>query len=471
MNSEVKIFARENDEIQRVQVVRFDDWSQLDFLQLKGDKRALQCFYDIYKNFLVPTAPWIFPQMVMFQLPEHMERECDDEAEKSGDKLLAASIVLREGVKLRGGKPVFSTKEAKALWEELEAQDCVRIVCGKFPSTKIIPVGNFVGYMSACETDAAMKVNANFFIMDPIDCATIYDQVGRPFGLCVKNGVVTNPPLFEREALLVKKDGQVSVQQVDLRNLTIEINGVLYKHGENATFYTRPERAKTPKIDGTCVVVVGNQVVDIKKNGPVDIPASGFVMRVDKDSFVEKKTLPNGKPMKQCPLCEVDVTYVEAQPGDEVIYHGLEDVEFGIQVGNSIIRDGVKTDRFISRFYNIYHLERVPFPPSLYPMDFENARAARIALGADKEGKPVIFWAEGKGKLSYTPSEDSTGASLSEMADIAIDLGLRNAINLDGGGSAQILLNNARTLHISDRNVEDNSDAERLVPMGLIVRS
>lgn len=441
MNSEVKVFAREEGQIQRVHVVRFDDWSEFDFLKPKANKKALQCFYDIYKNFLVPTAPAMFPQMVMFQLPEGME--IAPEPKSGEDALLTASKILQNGVKLRRGKPVFTTEEAKALYEELEAKDCVRIVCGKMPKTKIIPVGDFVGYMSECEEDAWMKVNANFFIMDPIDCATIYDQVGRPFGLCVKDGEVSNPPLFEREALLVKKDGNVSIRPLDVKELTIEINGVEYRHGKNATIYTRPERAKTPKVDGVCVVVTGNHVVDIKKNGPVDIPASGFVMCVDKDSFVL---------------------------GDEVIYRGLEDIQFGIQVGNSIIRDGVKTSQFISRFYNIYKLERVPFPPSLYPMDFEGARAARIALGADKEGKPVVFWAEGKGKVTYTPGEDSTGASLTEMADIAEELGLYNAINLDGGGSAQILLNNKRNLHISDRNVEDNTDAERLVPMGIIVK-
>lgn len=465
MNQEIKVFAREDGQIQCVQVVRFEDWAQLDFLQLKGDKRALQCFYDIYKNFLIPTMPWIFPQMVMFQLPENVEV-----ADGVKDKLLTASKVLQNGVKLRGGKPVFSTKEAKSLWEELEAKDCVRIVCGKFPKTKIIPVGDFVGYMSECEIEARMKVNANFFIMDPIDCATIYDQVGRPFGLCVKNGVVINPPLFEREALVVEKDGRVSIRPMNVKELEIEINGICFRHGENATIYTRPERAKTPRIDGNCIVIVGNHVVDVKENGPVDIPASGFVIHVDKESFVAPRTLADGTKMKECPFCESVTKYVDVKSGDEVIYHGLENVEFGIQVGNSIIRDGIKTSEFISRFYNIYHLERVPFPPSLYPMDFEKARAARIALGADKDGKPVLFWAEGKGKLSYVPGEDSTGASLSEMADIAEDLGLRNAINLDGGGSAQILLHNMRSLHISDRKTEDNSDAERLVPMGLIVK-
>ena len=55
------------------------------------------------------------------------------------------------------------------------------------------------------------------------------------------------------------------------------------------------------------------------------------------------------------------------------------------------------------------------------------------------------------------------------MADIAEDLGMVNAVNLDGGGSAQILINNQRYLRISDRNKKDNSDAERLVPLGLIV--
>ena len=464
MDSEVRIYNRENGEIQRVQVVRWDDWSQLDFLYLmqngfEQQVKALGCFYDIYKNYLVPACPWIFPQMLMFTLPEDVEVErfakgCLSingdllyKSEKYGTvstPLIIASIILQNGMKIKKGQPVFSDTKAEALYKELEKRGCVKIVCGKLPMTKIIPVGRSVGYLSEAVPDAKMKVNANFFIMDPIDCATIYDQVGTPFGLCVKDGVIENPPLFDREALLVNKDGSVSISQINVRDLYIKIKRQAYVHGKNAIFYTRLERAKTPDAKGLHVVIVGRRVVAVKRGGKVDIPASGFVMTVNKD-------------------CRIG-------PGDEVIYHGLKDVKFGIQVGNSIIRKGEKTDKFISRFYNIYHMERVPFPPSLYPMDFEKARAARIALGADKEGKPVLFWAEGKGKLGYVPGEDSTGASLSEMADIAADLGLRNAINLDGGGSAQILVDGVRALHISDRNKEDNSDAERLVPLGLVVR-
>ena len=92
-----------------------------------------------------------------------------------------------------------------------------------------------------------------------------------------------------------------------------------------------------------------------------------------------------------------------------------------------------------------------------------------MALGQDAAGRPVVVWAEGAGKLSYSPGRDSCGASLSEMADICLKLGLVNAVNLDGGGSAQILLDNRRSLLISDRT-PDNSEAERAIPVGIMIR-
>lgn len=466
MNSEVKIYEYPSGEIQRVQMVRWEDWSQLDFLHLDYNDAALGCFYDIYRNYLVPACPWIFGRMVMFHLPEDLEVELPMASAKYGmlgDKLTVASVVLQDGVKIVDGKPVFKRAKAEELWQALEARDCVRVVCGKLPFTKVIPVGSCAGYLSEQEADAAMKVNASFFIMDPIDCATIYDQVGTVFGLCVKDGVVENPPLFGREALLVQKDGSVTIAEPDVRELEIEINGKRYKHGVNATIYTRPERASVSCGKGKKLVIVGRRVAAVKDGGSVEIPASGFVLCVPGDS---------GRSSDDGGMTNADVVAGVGQidAGDQVTYHGMEDVQFGIQVGNSIIRDGVKTEHFISRFYNVRKLERVPFPPSLYPMDFEKARAARIALGADKDGKPMLFWAEGAGKLKYIPGEDSTGASLTEMAEIAADLGMVNAVNLDGGGSAQILVENKRALRISDRNTEDNSDAERLVPLGLIVR-
>ena len=454
MKSEVKVYSYPNGEIQRVQVVHWDDWAQLDFLRLKGNEAALDCFYDIYRNYLVPACPFIFGRMILFRLPKELDSDVSYETEKYGtvqDKLTAASILLQEGVAIVGGRPRFKSAKAKLLWEKLEGRDCIRIVCGTLPFTKVIPVGNTTGYMSEQDPEATLKVNASFFIMDGIDCATVYDQVGTPIDMCVKDGIVVNPPLYDREALLVKKDGSVSVEIVRLKDLEIEINGKRYKHGKNATIYTRPEMKKTPSgksVNTKKVVIIGSRVVAVIKNGRVPIPSSGFVLEIG-----------------------LNTDDIQWKIGMEAVtYYGLEEVAFGIQVGNSVIRDGIKTDHFLSPFYNIRKLERIPYAPSLYPMDFENARAARIALGADKDGKPMLFWTEGAGKLGYIPGEDSRGATLADMAEIAADIGMVNGINLDGGGSAQILLKNKRALKISDRNRADNSETERLIPLGLIVR-
>lgn len=500
MKSEVKIYERGNGEIQRVNVVSWDDWSQLDFLYLKQEtveqqKQALDCFHHIYKNFLVPTQPLIFPQMVMFALPEddemmdvlvdcareriRVEELAEDDAriyyvsEKYGnvsDPLTIASILLQEGVKLKKGQPAFLNKQAEKLYRALEARGFVYIVCGKLPNTKVIPVGRYAGYLSEVEPEAKIKANANFFIMDPFDCATIYDQVGTPFGLCIKDGVIENPPLYNREALLVEQAGASYISEKDIHELIVGINDKTYISGKNATIYTRPKFKKTPDDNRIKIVIIGRQVVAVKVGGSASIPASGFVLCLDKKSTSSGHVTRCGSQS----IPSIDISQPQntsgIYPGDLVTYHGLKDVQFGIQVGNSIIRKGVKTEHFISHFYDLTKLQPTPYPPSLYPMDFKGARAARMAVGADTDAKPVLFWAEGKGKLRYVAGEDSTGASLSEMAEIALDLGLRNAVNLDGGGSAQILVDGARALHISDRKLEDNSDAERLVPMGLIVK-
>ena len=446
MESQIKTFTYPNGDIQRVQAVRLDNWDELNFLEFSGSDRTLDRFSGIYRDFLVPAAPWLFGNMIMFRLPEDLNTDFPFETKSFGQvshRLTAAAAALKAGVRIVKGKPVFRNSQVKAFWQALEQQNCVRIISGKLPVTTIIPLGEMPGYMTETETDAALKVNASFFIMDRFDCATVYDHVGTPFGLCVKNGNVIRPPLYGREALLVRDNGEVEIQPLDIRMLTIQIGNQILSPDNNCKVYTRPRHTHAPIHASQSLVIVGNRVVAAGK-GRLPVPASGFVI---------------------CPDTPISV-----HAGDQVTYCGLEDVRFGIQVGNSILRDSIPTTEFRSTFYNIRKFEPVPFPPSLYPMDFDHARAARIALGADAAGKPMILWAEGAAKFGYVPGKGSCGASLSEMSHLCSEMGMVNAVNLDGGGSAQILLHNERSLEISDRNRRDCSEAERPVPLGLIVR-
>ena len=73
MNSQIHMFSYPNGEIQRVQLVRLDDWEELNYLAPVASDKALDCFSEVYRKFLVPAAPWVFGSLVMFRLPEGME--------------------------------------------------------------------------------------------------------------------------------------------------------------------------------------------------------------------------------------------------------------------------------------------------------------------------------------------------------------------------------------------------------------
>jgi len=428
MNSELRTFGLPEGEIQRVQIVRWEDWDALSFLEPSPAADAFSGFVRVYRQFLVPAAPWVFPKLVLFQLPGATDLE-----------LTQAATVLQKGVRVVFGKPTFKTNAAAQLWARLEQQNTVAIVSGKLPYTKVIPVGEHAGYLS--EANAPLTVNANFFIMDPFDCATPYDHVGQAFGLRVRDGQILSPPLYQREALLVHEDGRVEIAVPRLEDLTLELRRHTIQPGKNALLFTRPTHKAAPYGTEPEIVVVGDTVVDVRTIGS-KIPASGFVLQ--------------GPDLGDC------------EPGDKIFFHGLEDIRFGIQVGNSLVRNGERTPDFVSPFYNIRALDKVPFPPSLYPMEYETDRAARIALGADAENHPMLLWAEGSGKLGYEKGQESCGVSLSEFAEICAKCGMTNGVNLDGGGSAQLLVNGTRDLRISDRSL-DNEDLERAVPMALAV--
>ena len=441
MTSEIRIFPRAGGEIQRVQLVRPDSWSELEFLHPAPSEDSFDCFYRIYRQYLVPAAPWVFGNIVMFRLPAGVAipSSLAGKYPHIADPLTVAAMVLSCGVAVLGDQVFFRNREVRHFWQELKRRNCIRIVRGNLPVTNIIPVGEVTGFLT--EAPGRLKCNTSFFIMDTFDCATAFDHIGTPFGLLVKDGNVESPPLFSREALLVRQDGTVSVEQPELRQLQVRIGEAVFVHGKNARFYTRPEAFRTPP-GRTAVVIIGRKVVAVCK-GSTPVPASGFVL---------------------CPEVGCAV-----RPGDTVTYGGMEEICFGIQVGNSILRDGVKTEKFISRFYNVKGISRIAFPPSLYPLDFDNARAARMAIGADPDGNPMLLWAEGAAKTGHIPGVDSCGASLKEMAEICEAVGMRNAVNLDGGGSAQILIDGRRSLLISDRKDEDHSESQRPVPMGLVI--
>lgn len=447
MDAEIKTFTYDNGDVQRVQLVRPDSFDALDFFRPEPSEQTFPRLVALYRDFIVAKAPFIFGKLVLFRVPEDLPEELLPARETKYGTLFTpqarVKAAFEAGVRWKGDAPVFKRADTKRLWDELTVRGCLEVVRGNRRKMSFLPVGNTFGMLSETEPEAAVKVNASFFVMDCFDCGTVYDTIGTPLGLCVKNGIVLSPPLFGREVFSVRS-GSTAVESVPLSCLKAQIGGQTYEDGqEDVKFYMRPEKANT-RPGGYDIVVVGRSVVAVKRGGNTRVPCSGFVIHTPEEPHIA--------------------------PGMKVYYRGAENIDFAVQVGNSAVRGGVPTEQFISRFFNIKKFWTTAYPPSLYPLNYEKARAPRIVLGADADDKPMIVWFEGAGKFGYQPGRDSCGASLLEVAAICEILGMKNGVNLDGGGSAQILVHGKRALRVSDRSPADFSECERAVPMGLIVR-
>ena len=445
MRSELFTFEHEDGGIQRVQRVSLDSWTALDFLKPIPSPQAFTKLCDLYGNYIVRRYSKLFGRVILFRLPEDVAVNCPMEDRQYGtvtDRLGCAAILFKRGIRNKKGKTVFLSEAAENLYNTLRDRGDLFTAKGERDSVMILPVDDTSGFLTESFKEAKLKANASFFVMDPTDCSTVYDAVGTPFGLCVKDEKVMSPPMFGREALLVDGKGRVSIRRVSLEEILVEIGGKEYIHGENAILCDRPRMRRSPK-GGTDIVVRGNRIIAWRDGGNCQIPSGGFIVHLD-------QRIKHG------------------EIGD-VSFGDMDGVSFGIQVGNSVIVDGKKTEGFISPFFSISKVWKPMFPPTLYRLNGKKYRAPRMVLGADEKEQPVLIWLEGAGKFGYKEGEDSTGATLEETADICEKLGIKNAIHLDGGGSAQILIDGQRELCLSDRDPESFAEQERAVARGLFV--
>lgn len=449
IESRIDTIRYENGEMQRFQVVSGFAWNDLEFVQPPFSKEAFDELCRMYKIFVIPKHHEMYGAVLAFHIPDDMKSPFSSETDEGVvfDRQLAASIglrkLVREGKIRRSGESLLiDDAKTKAFLDELEKRGWMSIAYGdKTDVVSILPVGEDLGYMSQVSPRPQFICNAHFFQMDVFDSDSPYDLFGTPYGMTVKNGIMIQPPLNGREALVVDMDGKVKITRPDVRDISMQIQGKTFTHGENCTVFRRPDTRQTPKEEGLDIVIVGDEVVSFHKGGGVFIPEGGFVLHTKEELSVEPSP---------------------------VVYLGFDNCLFAIQVGSSSVKDGEVMKGFESPFYNIYK-DSVPFPPTLYPLNYEKDRAPRMAICCDKDGDPVIVWAEGCSKLYYQFGKESCGASLLELGNYCASIGLVNALNLDGGGSSEIFLNGKLMMHVSDRHA-DNSDAERPVPMGLLIR-
>jgi len=438
----VKVELEDNN-IEKYQIVTGFDWQDLIFKSPPFDKKTIKAMARLYDVNIIPKDPEKYGNLIFYNINE---KEYDLDRNTEIGYIFNNQILLNyyfnkardeDKIIIENGKFIFEDKVLNDIFIDLKERDRIAFAKGEKNTFSFFPVSSDLGYLSDIQK-SKLLVNSHFFLMDETDIDSLYDEIGTPHGFAMYKSKIFIPPLNHRKSLVVDNNNNVNVEYFHVTDFILEIDNEKYIHNNNSKIYTRPDYRETPKCKGVAIIVVKNKVVAIKKGGNVVIPMAGYVIQIE----------------KEISLNSLDVKYIFEKQ-----------YLFAVQVGPTMISNHNQFKDFDTPFYIG---NGTPFPSTVYPLDFVKGRAARIGLGTYKN-EPILIWAEGAGKLGHIKGDESCGASLLEFSNFCKDYGIKNLINLDGGGSAQLIFNNKKELKIADRHIDKVSEAERPIPYALII--
>ncbi|MFF7902591.1 phosphodiester glycosidase family protein [Streptomyces sp. NPDC007920] len=311
---------------------------------------------------------------------------------------------------------------------------------------------------------ATAAVNAGFFVLDPLAGAP-----GDPAGVGVYDGRLLSEPVSGRPGLVTHTDGgRTEITRftwqgrVTGRGTSLSLNGVnrvpglirncgggahdiptaLPLHDVTCTnpdelvAFTPDFGQRTPGGAGLEAVLDGHdRVIELRtpRGGP--LPAGGRSVQATGRRVAELTAL-----ARVGDHLNIKATLLDGR-GHPVTPSPRTDIVNG---GPELVRDGrlhvtPATDGMVH-----------PGDPSFY-YGWVHKRNPRTLAGVDTAGRTVLITADGR-------STGALGLSITEGADIAKSLGLRDAMNLDGGGST--------TMVIDGRVLNQPSDAAGERPVG-----
>ncbi|MGC4951408.1 phosphodiester glycosidase family protein [Streptomyces sp. DT224] len=312
----------------------------------------------------------------------------------------------------------------------------------------------------AAAQGASAAVNAGFFVLDPRSGAP-----GEPAGVGVYDGRLLSEAVNGRPALVVRDDGRGShvtrltwKGTVTGHGATRPLDGVNRVPGliRNCGGTADDEPTDRPLHDTTCTDP--HELVAFTPQFGASTPhGEGLEAVLDQTGRVRELrsprggALPEGGSSVQATGDAVADLTALARPGEPLRVRGtLRDGDGRpyapsrrtdvINGGPELVRDGrlhitTATDGMVQ-----------PANPS-FDYGWVLKRNPRTLAGVDAAGRTVLITADGR-------STDSLGLSIPESAAVARSLGLREAVNLDGGGSTTMAVDGQVLNHPSDASGE-----------------
>jgi hypothetical protein len=310
-------------------------------------------------------------------------------------------------------------------------------------------------------------LNAHYFAVVDAEFDTPHTVLGDVVGLWAQDGVLATPPLTPRCTLF--STPQDNGQRWHMRPL--EVDTLVVRLPDGSTLTNCPETRFLRRVDTAdgCtpqdpdvheLVIVGRHVVAIRHGGGGRIPMNGLVIAVSQppsqarvESFLE--LAPLHYKLKNTALKQA------IQAGPQLISQGsicLSDQSFVAETFLS--PDGTHTT--------------IPYE---FPADVNTTPAARACLGIDKHGDLLGLVVEGvptqQPPLNTSSDSQSTGfsegATLEDAAQLMLELGAVDAMNLDGGGSTQLFAGSGALIRPSDTRGTPFASYDRLIPTAILL--
>ena len=268
----------------------------------------------------------------------------------------------------------------------------------------------------AADHRALAAINGGFF-----------SAAGRPLGILMVEEQLIAAPILNRPALIATYGDTFTIDHPAVAmSLTLPDGSLLRLDGLNqairadeAVLYTTHFMRTDDDRQGLHIVVSGERVKELTDRD-VDIPRDGYVVGVHGPmAEVLKTKIHVGDPLPT--TFQMDPSYVRLKyilgGGPELVKQGKIHVTAGAEK---------------------------------FKADIANSRAARTALGLDKEGNILLVTVDGRPKKKISESGQemdaaapligSVGMTLQELAEWMKGQGAEDAMNLDGGSSTTMVI-------------------------------